>query len=678
MGLFSRFSRFRHYFLSSYSKAAKDATIFTDNCYLSLNTRETRCNNNVAVIGSSGTGKTRGFVEPNVLQKNASYIISDAKGSVLKDCGNSLVATKNGTESYDIRVLNLHDLTKSMHYNPLKYVRSEDDLVSLSYAMANTTIDGEKAKTNDSFWNTQSEYLIEALAGFVVEERKRGNLDGTMNDVTSLFNKIKSTECLEDTEDNLVSILFRNLEKKNPNSIAVEKWKKMMSLGNAQNTWGCILSSTSAALSPYTLSPMKEILRKDDLDFDSISDRPVALFIVYDDTDPTKNFLSNILYTQTLKLLCHKADESPDGQLKRHVRIFLDDFYSVQIPHFVDINANCRSRNISTCIMLQNESQLEAKYGTVYSSIIDNSNSYLFTGTFDIEAADVMAKRFKISSDKILHFPNNKFLVSCNKEIYVGNMLDAHKHPNYVKGYYSYEPKELPMYFDQIEGCGVDIKEDVDEDQTDEHIIKQYYGEDVNLRELIDSSEKMTQTNILANYTMERFSVFDSNEERLFYEQFNIWFDTYKKISQDHGNTSQIRPVIDIHTPLSAIFVNKYSPSFIGKDRYKLNNMSVDFLLRKPSDLTPIMGIEIDGMQHQTDKDQIKRDDLKDAMFRNSSIPLLRIPTSAVRNAKHDFDKINEAWGEKLLDTYEKAKISLADTLQQFIEAEKLKELAEK
>ena len=327
-------------------------------------------NKNVVVIGGSGSGKTRFFVKPNLMQLHSSYCVTDPKGTILIECGKLL--QRGG---YRIKVLNTINFSKSMHYNPFAYIRSEKDILKLvNTLIVNTKGDGEKS--SEDFWVKAERLLYSALVGFIWYEAP----DEEMNFIT-LLELINASEAREDDEEyqSPVDLLFVDLEERDPEHFAVKQYKKYKLA--AGKTAESILIYCGARLAPFDIKELRDLMAYDDLELDTLGDRKTALFIVISDTDDTFNFVAAILYTQLFNLLCDKADDEYNGKLPVHVRCLLDEFANIgQIPRFEKLIATIRSREISACIILQSQSQLKAIYKDAAEIILDNADCTLFLG----------------------------------------------------------------------------------------------------------------------------------------------------------------------------------------------------------------------------------------------------------------------------------------------------------
>ena len=333
-------------------------------------------NKNILVIGGSGSGKTRFFVKPSLMQCSSkayptSYIVTDPKGTVLIECGKLLQRNK-----YRIKVLNTINFKKSMHYNPFVYIHSEKDILKLvNTIIANTKGDGEKS--GEDFWVKAERLFYCALIGYIWYEAPEEE-----KNFTTLLEMINASEAREDDEEfqSPVDLMFERLEEKDPEHFAVKQYKKYKLA--AGKTAKSILISCGARLAPFDIKELRELMETDDMELDTIGDRKTALFVIISDTDDTFNFVVSILYTQLFNLLCDKADDVYGGRLPVHVRCLLDEFANIgQIPKFEKLIATIRSREISASIILQSQSQLKAIYKDNADTIVGNCDTTLFLGS---------------------------------------------------------------------------------------------------------------------------------------------------------------------------------------------------------------------------------------------------------------------------------------------------------
>ena len=343
-------------------------------------------NKNILVIGGSGSGKTRFFVKPNLMQMHSSYVVTDPKGTVLVECGKMLL--KNG---YKVKVLNTINFKKSMHYNPFAYIRSEKDILKLVNTIILNT-KGEGQQSGEDFWVKAEKLYYTALIGYIwyecVEEEQN---------FTTLLDMINASEAREDDEEfkNPVDLMFDELEEREPDHFAVKQYKKYKLA--AGKTAKSILISCGARLAPFDIKELRDLTSYDELELDMLGDEKTALFVILSDTDDTFNFIVSIMYTQLFNLLCDRADDVYNGRLPIHVRCLLDEFANIgQIPKFEKLIATIRSREISASIILQSKSQLKAIYKDNADTIEGNCDTTLFLGgkekTTLKELAEVLGK----------------------------------------------------------------------------------------------------------------------------------------------------------------------------------------------------------------------------------------------------------------------------------------------
>ena len=326
-------------------------------------------NKNVMVVGGSGSGKTRFWLKPNLMQCHSSYVVTDPKGSVVVECGQLLLR-----EGYKIKIFNTINFNKSMHYNPFAYIKSEKDILKLVTALiANTKGEG---KAGDDFWVKAETLLYTALMGYIHYEAPESE-----RNFTTLIELINASEVREDDEDfqNPVDLMFAALEERDSEHFAVRQYKKYKLA--AGKTAKSILISCGARLAPFDIKELRDLTAYDEMELDALGDRKTALFIIISDTDDTFNFLVSMAYTQLFNLLCDKADDVYGGRLPVHVRCLIDEAANIgQIPKLEKLVATIRSREISACLVLQAQSQLKALYKDHCDTIIGNMDSTIFLG----------------------------------------------------------------------------------------------------------------------------------------------------------------------------------------------------------------------------------------------------------------------------------------------------------
>ena len=348
-------------------------------------------NKNIVVIGGSGSGKTRFFVKPSIMQMNCSMVITDPKGTLIEECGKMLakgppkrdkegnvIKDKSGKavhEPYVIKVLNTINFSKSLHYNPFAYIRSEKDILKLVTTIIENT-KGEGEKSSEDFWVKAEKLLYTALIAFIWYEGDEE--EKNMNTLLDLLNESETRE-EDETYQNPVDMMFQELEERDPQHFAVRQYKKYkMAAGKTAKS---ILISCGARLAPFDIAELREIMSYDEMELDKIGDRKTALFLIMSDTDTTFNFVIAMLQSQLFNLLCDKADDVYGGRLPVHVRVIADEFANVgKIPSFSQLIATIRSREISASIILQSQSQLKALYKDSADTILGNCDTTLFLG----------------------------------------------------------------------------------------------------------------------------------------------------------------------------------------------------------------------------------------------------------------------------------------------------------
>ena len=347
--------------------------ILTQTERLTMNSRpkdpKTARNKNVLIVGGSGSGKTRFWLKPNLMQCHSSFVVTDPKGSIVVECGKLLLH-----EGYKVKILNTINFKKSMHYNPFAYIKSEKDILKLvTTLIANTKGEG---KAGDDFWVKAETLLYTALIAYIYYEAPEHE-----QNFTTLIEFINASEVREDDEEfkNNVDLMFDRLEEKDPQHFAVRQYKKYKLA--AGKTAKSILISCGARLAPFDIKELRELTAYDELELDTLGDRKTALFIIISDTDATFNFLVSMCYTQLFNLLCDKADDVYGGRLPVHVRCLIDECANIgQIPNLEKLMATIRSREISACLVLQAQSQLKALYKDNADTIIGNCDSMIFLG----------------------------------------------------------------------------------------------------------------------------------------------------------------------------------------------------------------------------------------------------------------------------------------------------------
>ncbi|AXU68271.1 TraG/TraD family protein [[Clostridium] clostridioforme 90A6] len=478
-------------------------------------------NKNICVIGGSGSGKTRFFVKVSIMMMNCSMVITDPKGTLIEECGKMLakgppkrdkhgnvVKDKSGKvvhEPYVIKVLNTINFSKSLHYNPFAYLKSEKDILKLvTVIIANTKGEGEKA--TEDFWVKAEKLLYTALIALIWYEG-----DEDEKNMNTLIDLLNESETREDDENykNPVDMLFEDLEKRNPEHFAVRQYKKYKLA--AGKTAKSILISCGARLAPFDIAELREIMSYDEMELDKVGDRKTALFLIMSDTDTTFNFVIAMLQSQLFNLLCDKADDQYGGRLPVHVRVICDEFANIgQIPQFDKLIATIRSREISASIILQSQSQLKAMYKDSADTILGNCDTMLFLGgkekTTLKEMSELLGKetidlyntsetrsnqksfglnyqktgKQLMTEDEIAVMDGGKCILQIRGvRPFYSDKYDITKHPNYrlladyseknrFKVEKELDPKYSPKPDDEVEVMEMDLSEDGNEQENNE------------------------------------------------------------------------------------------------------------------------------------------------------------------------------------------------------------------
>lgn len=572
------------------------STIFGQQAYLPIDFAHA-LNDNVLVIGSSGTGKTHSFVKPNILQMNMNFVVADAKGEILADTG---VALKKA--GYDIRVLNLVDLKHSMTYNPLNHLYDDLDLTAFADSIiTSTNHEDRNFGQQDPFWINAPKELLEALIAFVQEFYPLEQQN--MNAVISLFNRLNEhTKPLGESETDLDHFkstigyqLFDWARQQNPQSYAVRKWDAITSMVASDRTWASVLGILGAAIAPYGMRDVINLMYDDSLDFATLLKPKTALFVMYDDADASKNFISNIFYKQLFAYLYHKSREYDQQRLPVKIRFFLDDFKNVNIPGFDDYLATARSRNLSVCMMLQDESQLRAKFDVNASSVIGNCATYLFTGTSDVKMARDASDRCFILSDDVLQLPWDEFLVNYQGYTQQVKRYDFHKHPNFVKQVYQLQ--------DEIK-----VKDHINNNLTPS-FLDQLVDKVTNLSEEDDFRQLTISKQIDLPRIHESFCIFDELDVHSYLG--NLLTQMFKDTGYRLAYRMSLASLIDKQS------VSNYQQML----DYQL---MVDFVILG-KEYQPLVAINLDNEQSLLNKQQVNFNEYIDRVLQQGSIPLLRL-----------------------------------------------------
>lgn len=596
----------------------RNYTIFTENDTLPLNTKETDGgNNNVIVIGSSGSGKTHNFLKPNILQCNTNMVISDAKGTLLKECGH--VLEQNG---YVIKILNLHDLSKSMRYNPFQYIESEDDIEYLALCMASSMANGKErsAGTGDTYWLEMATILLKALIGAVYYEfpLKERNIDTMLK----LF-QMAGVERYNEQSD--LTGWFRSIERKSKISYHVRNYQMFESQAGADRAQASCLGVVGSILAQWQLSSVRNLTLYDELELYRFDDRKSALFVIYDDTDPSKNFISNILYSQLFKLLIRKAEQTCEGRLHIPLRFYLDDFANTTIPGFVDMIATIRSREISACIILQSESQLVAKYGVDADSIIENCATYLFTGTSGTKTAKAVAERFGMELKETLHLPKDQFIVYTDRKIRIGTKYRPEKHANFCAGFYDYE-KAIIIERQKHRELNKLFEEQIRQYEEMLRISQSILEENRNAGKCEEIPEEPVTAVTAKTENCLKTNFFATSEEEMFYSILKGELVSHPDI------------YVSLHVPLKELF--QMQESEIEKE------ITCDFVLRAKDNFHVICGIDIIGTEHKKHPEHYQKELIKEQIFSQNDIYLIRVRPEDFYEPQWDIT----LYGQKMAD----------------------------
>lgn len=553
------------------------STILAKGVYLTLDTWESNLNNNIMLVGASGRGKTRYFIKPNIMQMNSNYIISDPKGAILKEVG--IMLENNG---YHIKVLNLVDTEHSQGYNPFAYIRNDADIYKLiDYLIAN--VNPENAHYSDPFWPNSSKALISAVMFYLYKECSPS--ERNFSNVMKLLRAAIIKDGKEDYKSPL-DIIFEDLEKKDPNHIAVMQYSIFKQA--PAKTASTILTCAEVDMQYFNLDEYIQLTSKDTLDLYSLSVEKTALFVITSDTDKSKNWLAGLFYSQLFDILSHTMN-------KHHIRFILDDFVCTgRIPDFDYKIAMIRSRNMS-CVVIQDEAQLWKEYGQATKGIISNCDCYVFLGSSNIDACNDAAHRLcesGITGPYIRKLPYSKCVVVYGNQGGIYKKYDIKKHPNY---HLIADDTTSPNIYT--------IKNNRTIPQTSDTFQNFKMLQMRCVRENSELSKQIEHSSI-------KDSLLDSTEEKILYNAIR--------------NIPNV--VVFPHQHLRDIFVSGES-----KLSKKLGLMHCDFVIRDLQ-LRILIGVEIDGNQHLTDPKQMENDKTKDELFKQNSIPLLRFSAANIRN----------------------------------------------
>ena len=395
-------------------------------------------NNNVMVYGGSGTGKSHCFVIPNLMTKSASYVVADPGGDLYRQTASYMESSLGG--KYRVLIMNLEDPYSSMHYNPFRYLENESDIHYFAHCLFNAGGDGGKRRrSSDPFWDIMGEMLIEGIIYYL---HSFSNDSRNLANVAELLSFFSEPGC---GEDNIADrTLTRIIEQERDSKRAIE----LLSFVNnsPDRTFSCICSTASSALSGFLTDDIKELTRLDELNLWHFTDEPTILYIIYDEVDPTKNALLNLLYMQLFKILYSTAKSSTESRLQNPVRFIIDDFANTDIPNFSEYLTTCRKYNISICPILQSPNQLICKYGREDAHTIQaNCESQLFTGSSDLNEIHDIARLFLIPVEKVLSLKKFQFLSLSNKKVTISDAVRIEDFKEYSSILYEKEHIFLPL-----------------------------------------------------------------------------------------------------------------------------------------------------------------------------------------------------------------------------------------
>ena len=546
-------------------------TILAHQKMLTMDTWQSKLNNNICLVGASGRGKTRNFIKPNIMQMNSSYVISDPKGTLLPELGNMLEA-----HGYKIKVLNLLDMEHSDAYNPFNYVRTDDDVYKLiKYIMVNLNA-GSFWRHGDTFWDDAAKALLSAICFYLFHECRPE--DRTFANVMALMRCLEVREEHDEYESTL-DIMFRTLKELDPEHIAVKQYQVFKSA--AGRTAKSIQITAEVLLQYFNLDEYEMLTSSDNIDLPSIGTEKTALFVTVSDTDRSKNWLAGIFYCQLFDELCYYADaKTLDHRLPVHVRFIMDDFVcTAKIPDFDYKMAMIRSREISCVVVIQDEAQLVKEYGLAAQGIVSNCDSYVFLGSSNIDSCDIVAHRLgdpEITGSDIRRMDYSECVLICGNEGGIFKKYNLKNHPRYSM-----------------------ISDGSTENRYD------LYG-----KHRLERKKKPERGSKPSNAVILKENLFDSREEEYLY-----------------GILCQIDNIyIYPHQHLRDVFRT-------GDRKYsvKLAFMHCDFVIRDDKD-NVLFAIEVDGTQHVTDPEQMANDSIKNNFFAMNKIPLLRFSAASIRN----------------------------------------------
>ena len=592
-------------------------------------------NQNCIVIGSVGTGKSRNFVDPNLLSKGCSFVVTDVKGVLYnKFAGyfeNEQSVSRKTLPSYKVKKIDFSTLENCSYYNPFCYIKTEEDALCFANTLVENTLTGDKKTSSDSYWTDSARSLLTSIILYVkevlVEEEQNINSLSRIFNLAIEYDEGKDKYRGESTGQPILYSLFKDLEEQNPDSTAVRFFK--MAFVDCAKTWNCIYGCAAQSLVIFQNKKVAALLSKDTIGLDTIGDEKTILFIIMDETDPTKNVLAGILYTQLFQNLIKKADTVYHGKLPVHTRFIMDDFANCgKIPNIENYISTARSRNISISMILQSESQLQNLYGSMADNIITNC-TYMYLGGNSVITQKNIAERLGIPFYSVQNSEDTVYLFFPVGKTRVDKLYDFTKHPNYAVWQQELRsqgklPVEEKSFTDTVWSDTTDSRFQLQELLPDKNhsklqklldIIKKtvnYYNDDEYADEISASFSEECQA-------QKRFD--NSDAERRLY-----------RILQENTNYN-----VELHPHLNEIIsLENMFKHHAPQVYFQLRTMHVDFVLREKISAKPILAIEVDGYHHAEENDVIIKDQMKDILFRGTDIPLVRIKPDDIRRCKDE------------------------------------------
>lgn len=585
-------------------------------------------NNNVMVYGGSGTGKSHCFVVPNLMLKNGSYVVADPGGDLYRQTSQYMKSDVGG--AYDVRVLNLKDPENGMHYNPFRYIHTEGDIRYFVKCLHNSgSSTGKRERGKDPFWDTMGELFLQGIVFYIFENL--GAQECTFDSVLQLiscFGKIDNGSADQDGVKN-INFLIEEAQRTYGDTKSTEILQFVAN--NPDKTFQCITSSAASFISTLVTDEIKELTRIDELNLVHITDQPTILYIIYDETDQTRNAILNILYMQLFNILYHAAADAPSHRLSFPVRFLIDDFANTNIPNFPEYLATCRKYNISICPILQSPNQLIEKYGKETALTIEaNCGMQLFTGSSDLNELHDISELFYIPLSRVLSMKKFEFLTLSNKKIDISkavmpeDFLEGEKLKDIeIKNFKNkYEPIYHSLDYHIL--CSQNEEDGWDPDTLDklQHkpLEEEEEGKDYKdvLLEKINSGE--------TDFTAESRVPYDSHSEEK-------WYVKIKSFLPDNSFT------IERHKRLTDLFsFGEENIPYVYTDY-----MHCDFVVYSGDKL--LFGVEVDGVSH-LEEHQKNLDAYKDLVFSKAGVPLIRVAPEDYVN-QEVIDKIKKIIDEE-------------------------------